>query len=133
MHANKDNQKYEPQGKVKGTVKDLFRITLPVMLVLLLVLEVAVRLLFAHQDLLQLTGKKPIKNPMSSWATPHPHALYTALPGTYAENKTVNSHGFISTPELSSVKPKGTTRIIFLGGSSTAGTGFNLADELTWP
>ena len=30
-------------------------------------------------------------------------------------------------------KPAGTVRIVFLGGSSTAGTGINLSDTETWP
>jgi len=73
-------------------------------------------------------------NLFRKWAKPDPYSAFTALPGTYAKKKTVNSHGFISTPEISLEKKADWTRIIFLGGSSTAGTGIkNLADEKTWP
>jgi len=47
--------------------------------------------------------------------------------------KTTNSEGFISTPEVPLDKPPGTFRIVFLGGSSTAGTGVILPDSETWP
>ncbi|MEL7145144.1 MAG: SGNH/GDSL hydrolase family protein [Bacteroidota bacterium] len=118
---------------MKNSLKDFLRITIPTFLILFVSLEMVVRVFYVHQNLRQLTGKEPTVNPMSQWAKPHPYACYTAIPGDYSKSKTVNSHGFISTPELPWQKPTNTTRILFMGGSSTAGTGFNLPDEQTWP
>lgn len=70
---------------------------------------------------------------MSYWAYNDPFCAYSAKPGTYAGGKTVNRHGFISTPDIHSSKPDSVTRIVFLGGSSAAGTGITLKDEDTWP
>ena len=49
------------------------------------------------------------------------------------EFKTINNFGFISTPNLTLEKPKNTIRIVFLGESSTAGVGYTLSDNETWP
>lgn len=81
----------------------------------------------------QLTGRKPTPNPMSEWAVPDPFCVYAGRPGKYPGGKTVSAQGFISTPDIALQKPEGCIRIVFLGGSSTAGTGVNLADEETWP
>ena len=97
--------------------------------------EVAVRATFPHRDLAALTGRRAVPSPMSKWAATDAFAAYRArsestlaIPG-----KTVNTHGFQSTPELEVAKPAGSIRIAFFGGSSTAGTGRNLRDEETWP
>jgi lysophospholipase L1-like esterase len=81
-----------------------------------------------------LTGRKiGGPNPISSWGLVDAYCAYRGRPGQYSKGKTVNHHGFISTPEIPIQKSEGTIRIVFLGGSSTAGTGRNLADEETWP
>ena len=88
---------------------------------------------------MQLTGREVVrfkKNPIkswSSWALVDAFCAYRAKSGTYAKNKSVNRHGFISTPDIKVEKPAGAIRIVFLGGSSTAGTGANLPDRWTWP
>lgn len=84
-------------------------------------------------DLYVLTGRIPGPNPMDSWAHIDAFSAYRGKHGQYSEGKSVNQFGFISTPKISVIKPKNTIRIIFLGGSSTAGTGWNLKDEETWP
>lgn len=87
-----------------------------------------------HIDLWELTGRTNARNPMADWASIDAFAAYVPRPGRYPTiGKTVNSHGFISTPELALEKPANTIRIVFLGESSTAGTGHNLADHETWP
>lgn len=108
----------------KGIIKNFFLITIPASIILFLLIEIVIRILFNNIDYYD--------NPMNYWSEPSPYFNMTAKPGTYGE-KTVNSHGFISTPELSVDKPDSTIRIVFLGGSSTAGMGFNLEDEETWP
>lgn len=84
-------------------------------------------------DLLAMTGLKETANPMKEWAQYDAFSCYKGIPGKFAQDKTVNSHGFISTPEIEVKKKDGTTRIAFLGGSSTAGTGRDLPDVHTWP
>ena len=85
-------------------------------------------------DLLVLTGKKEGINPMlSTWAKNEPFFSYSATKSFSLEGKTTNSYNFISTPEIEFAKDSSTTRIAFLGGSSTAGTGQLLIDEETWP
>ncbi|MFX0200817.1 MAG: SGNH/GDSL hydrolase family protein [Candidatus Hodarchaeota archaeon] len=96
-------------------------------------LEAYIRLTRPRIDLYVLTGRIPGPNPISKWASADAFSAYRAKPGQYAEGKTVNKYGFISTPKISVVKPKDTIRIVFLGGSSTAGTGSNLKDDETWP
>ena len=96
-------------------------------------LEVYVRITRPNIDLFELTGRIAGVNPMSEWAVVDAFSAYRTKPGQYADNKTVNSHGFLSTPEITPDKSEGTVRIVFLGGSSTAGTGRNLADAETWP
>jgi hypothetical protein len=89
--------------------------------------------LFPHTDLDELTGRNQTINPMSEWAINDPYCAYSPKVGQYGENKTVNTAGFISTPELVLQKDTNTIRILFLGESSTAGTGTNLPDTVTWP
>jgi len=84
-------------------------------------------------DLWALTGRRVGANPMASWALADAFSAYRARPGTAGDGKTVNSQGYISTPEIVMPKPAGRTRIVFLGGSSVAGTGRNLGDTETWP
>jgi len=96
-------------------------------------LEIYLRIFKTNIDLDILTGKKIGENPMQEWACIDAYAAYTPKPGQYSEGKTVNSYHFISTPEITKEKKPGTVRIVFLGGSSTAGTGTNLRDEDTWP
>jgi len=70
---------------------------------------------------------------MESWAVSDPFCAYMSKVSRHEIGKTVNSHGFISTPELKIKKEKNTIRLVFLGESSTAGTGVNLHDTATWP
>ncbi len=86
-------------------------------------------------DLWALTGRTVGENPMAAWAAVDAFAAYRARPGRYGrgEGKSVNPDGFISTPPLRAAKEPGTVRVVFLGGSSTAGTGRDLADAETWP
>jgi lysophospholipase L1-like esterase len=49
------------------------------------------------------------------------------------DGKTINDFGFISTPPISVAKPEDIVRIVFLGGSSTAGVRPTLTDKATWP
>ena len=121
---------------MKEFFKNILLVSLPIFVVFFLALEVFIRVSKEHVDLYGLTGRAPMTNPMSKWANVDAFAAYSAKPGDYSkgrEGKTVNSAGFISTPEVPLQKPENTVRIVFLGGSSTAGTGKNLDDEDTWP
>jgi len=97
--------------------------------------EVVVRIHFPFQDLLCITGSKPMINPMGTWCNVEAFCAYVPKSGHRNPQiaKTVNRYGFISTPEIELYKEPGTIRIVFLGGSSTAGTGYVLADVDTWP
>lgn len=103
--------------------------------VLFLVAEVYVRLTMDNTNLWALTGRKIGVNPASTWAFVDAYSAIRGRPGIFSiePKKSINSHGFISTPEIPVEKPDDVTRVVFLGGSSTAGTGHNLADEDTWP
>ena len=121
---------------MKEFFKNILLVSLPVFIVLFLALEIFVRFSKEHVDIYGLTGRAPMTNPMAKWANVDAFAAYTAKPGKYSkgrEGKTVNEAGFISTPNVPLQKPENTIRIVFLGGSSTAGTGKNLKDEDTWP
>jgi lysophospholipase L1-like esterase len=83
-------------------------------------------------ELYALTGRMPSASPMQTWAVTDGFSAYRPKPGTVA-GKTINRHGFVSTPELPLNKPPGTVRLLFLGESSTAGMGVNLKDSDTWP
>lgn len=99
-----------------------------------LLAEIAVRIIVPYTDLFVVTGRTAGRNPMEEWAQVDAFSAYRAKPGEYASSgKSVNRHGFISTPDIDTEKPAGTLRIVFLGGSSTAGSGHDLADESTWP
>ena len=97
--------------------------------------EAYVRATRAPTDMWAITGRARDRAPMSSWAQLDAFCAYRARPGDYGQGggKTVNEHGMISTPSLEVRKPDGVTRVLFLGGSSTAGTGTLLADAETWP
>ena len=84
-------------------------------------------------DLWQLTGREQGANPMRAWAQVDAYSAYRGRSGNAGVGKTINSLGFISTPELTVAKDPDVIRIVFLGGSSTAGTGADLSDEDTWP
>lgn len=103
------------------------------LLLVFLGLEIYLRITRKTLDLYVTTGRKAGVNPMSAWATIDAFAAYRPRPGFQDAGKTVNSHGFMSTPEISMSKPAGTVRLVFLGESSTAGTGVNLKDSDTWP
>lgn len=100
------------------------------------------RLRAPHSDLWVLTGRSRGPDIKAAWADVDAFCAYRARPGTYTgvgadgtKVKTVNSDGFISTPELTVARRPDTLRIAFLGESSCAGTGSEpvLADEETWP
>lgn len=121
---------------MKEFFKNILLVSLPIFIVFFLALEVFIRVSKEHVDLAGITGREPMTNPMSKWANVDAFAAYSAKPGVYSkgrEGKSVNQAGFISTPEVPLQKPENTVRIVFLGGSSTAGTGKNLNDEDTWP
>ena len=103
---------------------------------LLLIAEIYVRVTTRHEDLWALTGRSVARRPIADWAFLDAYSAWRGKPGVYrdgAVTKTVNSDGFISTPEVAQVKPPHTIRIAFLGESSTAGTGTLLPDSITWP
>ncbi len=105
-----------------------------ILLMIFGIFEMVVRYRYpVRRDLLVLTGRIAGKHPMQSWALIDPYCAYRPKPDVTANGKTVNRHGFMSTPEITPEKPQNTCRIVFLGGSSTAGTGFNLKDTETWP
>jgi lysophospholipase L1-like esterase len=112
-------------------------VILPVLLALSLA-EIYVRVSQEPLDLMALTGRRIVSNPMSTWARTDAFSAYRARPGAYGVAsgempKTVNSEGYISTPEISREKPAGVVRLAFFGGSSTAGTGPVIKDSDTWP
>lgn len=84
-------------------------------------------------DLYGQTGRILTASPMRSWAVTDGFSAYRPKAGAGGAGKTINSHGFVSTPELSRSKPPDTVRLLFLGESSTAGMGVNLKDSDTWP
>ncbi|HWN45348.1 MAG TPA: SGNH/GDSL hydrolase family protein [Thermoanaerobaculia bacterium] len=83
-------------------------------------------------NLYALTGRILSPSPMRNWAVTDGFSAYRPKPGE-SGGKTINRHGFVSTPELPVSKPPDTVRILFLGESSTAGMGVNLKDADTWP
>lgn len=100
----------------------------------LIALEVYVRTFRPMIDLNHVTGRTTGPNPNAEWAFLDAFSAYRGKPGIYKgnEGRTINRHGFISTPDISVFKPPGTLRIVFLGGSSTAGTKLR-KDQETWP
>lgn len=118
--------------------KAILLTTLFVLLVsafLFLAAETFIRYTRENTNLWALTGRKIGVNPASTWALVDAYSAIRGRPGVYSLDplKTINNHGFISTPDIAVEKPDDVIRIVFLGGSSTAGTGQNLADEDTWP
>jgi lysophospholipase L1-like esterase len=110
-------------------------VTVPSLL-LLLGAEIYIRATTRYEDLWALTGRSVARKPISDWKFLDAYSAWRGRPGTYHDGgvtKTVNQEGFISTPEITQVKPPHTIRIAFLGESSTAGTGLTLADSVTWP
>jgi lysophospholipase L1-like esterase len=109
-----------------------------VFLVAFFLAEGLTRIAFKNVDLLQVTGKTQLNNEENNWRV---NDAFCAFRGTAnykynkrGVNKTINKDGFISTPDVPVVKPPNTIRIVFLGESSTAGTGGEiLSDEDTWP
>lgn len=105
-------------------------------LLLCLGAEIYVRVTTRYEDLWALTGRSVARRPIADWALLDAYSAMRGRPGEYHSGpvtKTVNRDGFISTPDLSPVKPPHTIRIAFFGESSTAGTGTLLPDSLTWP
>jgi GDSL-like lipase/acylhydrolase family protein len=105
-------------------------------LLLLLAAEIYIRATTRHEDLWALTGRAVARQSIADWAFLDAFSALRGRPGVYhdgAVTKTVNSEGFISTPEITPIKPPHTIRIAFLGESSTAGTGTLLPDSVTWP
>lgn len=103
-------------------------------LISLLVGEIVIRSK-SPVNIFDFTKPSVANRPELEWAFIHPFHAYIPKPGKFMKKgKTVNQYGFISTPKMTSIaKPDGRIRIVFLGGSSTAGTGRNLVDEQTWP
>jgi len=97
--------------------------------------EVFLRVFRSPINIKEITGRtvEKVQSPMAKWALIDAFSAYRGKSGKYAKDKTVNRHGFISTPDLAVSKPSNTLRIVYLGGSSTAGTGINLEDKETWP
>ncbi len=115
--------------------KRLFRLIFILTIILpFILLEVFVRVSRAPVDLMTLTGRKAGPNViMQRTAQIDAFSAYKGRPGQHSETRSINQFGFISTPEMSMEKPPNTIRIVFLGGSSTAGIGSDLDDEQTWP
>lgn len=105
------------------------------LLVSLVLVEMGARQILEPVDLAALTGRKPtlkyVWSMMDDAFAAYVWSRNMDKVGKRGEHKTTNSHGFISTPELSVDKPTGTVRIVFLGGSSTVN--YRLDDERTWP
>lgn len=114
-------------------MKNFFLISVPVFLLSFSTAEFYARHKYPDLRLLELTGKEETLNKMAYWTNRDPFCAYEPKPGNYAGNKTVNRNGFISTPDISIEKQQGITRVVYLGGSSTAGTGANLPDSETYP
>jgi lysophospholipase L1-like esterase len=115
--------------------KRLFRLVFILTLILpFVLLELFVRVTRAPVDLMVLTGRKAGENViMLRTAQIDAFSAYKGRPGQYGETRSINEFGFIATPELAVDKPPDTIRIVFLGGSSTAGIGSGFGDEETWP
>ncbi len=114
-------------------MKNVLTISLPALLIFLIILEVILRTVYSPINLEELTGIVPTPDPMSKWAMNDPYAAFTGIPGQFAPDKTINSYGFISTPEIKKEKDSSVLRIVILGESSSAGTGYILKDQETWP
>ena len=115
-------------------MKNILLITIPVSIIFFLLIE---NIFHAHPKkprLLELTGKMETTNTLLNWAENEPYFAYSPRSDIDSlDGKYINNYGFISTPDIEMEKDSSTIRIVFLGGSSTAGTGKNLIDEETWP
>jgi hypothetical protein len=130
---NKLNEVEEPLSPKKKFAFTLILIFL-ILLIPFVAAENCIRIAESYVNLWVVTGRQPGSDPKDHWALVDAFSAYKGRPGSYrGTEKTVNKYGFISTPEISIEKPENTIRVVFLGGSSTAGTGRNLADEDTWP
>ena len=96
-------------------------------------LEIYLRIDKPKHDLFSMTGRTLGENPINQWGQVDAFSAYRGRAGSHGIGKTINRHGFMSTPDHTVAKPPDTVRIVFLGGSSTAGTGEDLADVDTWP
>lgn len=124
----------QPLSAKKKFVLILFLILLP-MTIIFIATEAYIRFTKPYTNLWVVTGREIGQNQMEQWALVDAFSAFKGRPGTYKGQlgKTINKYGFISTPEISIEKPENTIRIVFLGGSSTAGVGINLTDKNTWP
>ena len=113
------------------TAVTILLFNLIVFAICLAVAEIGVRYYYPHFDLLGSTGVEPVnrvRKNRRAWDIRSPYSRKAYRPNTRIKGKgnpvkKVNSHGFVSTPEITYEKTEGTLRIAFLGGSSTAGTG----------
>lgn len=124
--------------RLSARIKHLLLVAVVVVPALLLFAagEIYVRITSPYDDLWALTGRSVSTHPIAEWALIDAFAAMRGKPGTYRAAggvKTVNREGFVSTPEIAVTKPANTIRIVFLGESSTAGTGTLLPDSVTWP
>lgn len=94
--------------------------------------EATLRLTLPPVDLHSLSGVGQDFNPMEGWAQVEAFSAYRPRAGRYMQVKTVNTGGYLSTPEIEE-KTAGGLRVAFLGGSSTAGTIPVLPDDQTIP
>lgn len=115
--------------------KRLFRFIFILTIIMpFVLLEIFVRVTRPPVDLMVLTGRKAGPNiVMLRSAQIDAFSAYKGRPGQYGDTRSINQFGFVSTPELTLAKPPDTIRIVFLGGSSTAGVGSGFNDEETWP
>lgn len=119
---------------MKKNLIGFLTITLPIFIVFFIIAEIVVRNKWVYQEIKGDTLiKHHEKNPMSTWAENDPFAVYTGKPGKYEPlDITINSDGFFATPEINK-KEDDVTRIVFLGGSSTAGSVGLKSNNDTWP
>ena len=91
--------------------------------IVIIAAEGYVRITRSYIDLWAVTGRRIGRNPIEKWALVDAFSAYKGRPGNYGKKrKSINKHVFISTPDISISKPENTLRIVFLGGSATAGT-----------
>lgn len=101
-----------------------------------LVLLVAVELLWRLKKLIQ-TGEFPLAHPKADMAkpqafTPHPYILYVKRPGLSGLYPT-NGLGYAGSREHALVKPAGTVRLFFVGGSTAEEHVPDQGPDSSWP